>query len=223
MEDIELWLGEVEGSLQSEDYGKDLTSVQNLQKKHSLLESDVASHQDRVDQIKSACDEFIEKEHFDIENIIKKGNGVTSRYENLKPLIDNRRKKLTDSLRVMQLFRDIEDEESWIREKEPIVASNNRGRDLIGVQNLIKKHQAVVAEINNREPKVNGVCEVGVGLIEGGSFMGEEVGKRVERLRSNWGGVREKAEKRARDLEDALLAHQYFADANEAESWMKEK
>src|SRR5687767_12277738 len=49
VEDIEVWLGEVEGALASEDYGKDLTSVQNLQKKHALLESDIASHQDRID------------------------------------------------------------------------------------------------------------------------------------------------------------------------------
>lgn len=37
IEDIELWLSEIEGQLMSEDYGKDLTSVQNLQKKHALL------------------------------------------------------------------------------------------------------------------------------------------------------------------------------------------
>ena len=45
VEDIELWLYEVEGQLASDDYGKDLTSVQNLQKKHALLEADVAAHQ----------------------------------------------------------------------------------------------------------------------------------------------------------------------------------
>ena len=49
--------------------------------------------------------------------------------------------------------RDVEDEEAWIREKEPIVNSTNRGRDLIGVQNLIKKHQASMAEINNHESR----------------------------------------------------------------------
>lgn len=47
MEDIELWLYEVEGHLASDDYGKDLTNVQNLQKKHALLEADVAAHQVR--------------------------------------------------------------------------------------------------------------------------------------------------------------------------------
>ena len=30
-EDVELWMSEIEGQLLSEDYGKDLTSVQNLQ------------------------------------------------------------------------------------------------------------------------------------------------------------------------------------------------
>ena len=45
VEDIELWLYEVEGHLASDDYGKDLTNVQNLQKKHALLEADVAALQ----------------------------------------------------------------------------------------------------------------------------------------------------------------------------------
>ena len=43
-----VWLYEVEGHLASDDYGKDLTNVQNLQKKHALLEADVAAHQVRA-------------------------------------------------------------------------------------------------------------------------------------------------------------------------------
>lgn len=38
-----------------------------------------------------------------------------------------RKQKLLDSLQVQQLFRDIEDEEAWIREKEPVAGSTNRG------------------------------------------------------------------------------------------------
>lgn len=42
-----------------------------------------------------------------------------------------RKQKLADSLRLQQLFRDIEDEETWIREKEPIAASTNRGWSIL--------------------------------------------------------------------------------------------
>ncbi len=54
---------------------------------------------------------------------------------------------MNGSLAVQQLFRDVEDEEAWIREKEPIIASTNRGKDLIGVRNLIKKHQVRKREV----------------------------------------------------------------------------
>jgi len=39
-----------------------------------------------------------------------------------------RRQKLRDALRLQQFYRDVEDEEDWIREKEPIAASANRGQ-----------------------------------------------------------------------------------------------
>lgn len=48
---------------------KDLTSVQNLQKKHTLLEADVASHQDRIEGIKITADQFVDSGHFDADNI----------------------------------------------------------------------------------------------------------------------------------------------------------
>ncbi|KOB75710.1 Alpha Spectrin, partial [Operophtera brumata] len=44
VEDIELWLSE------------DLTSVQNLQKKHALLEADVGSHAERIDAIRTQAE-----------------------------------------------------------------------------------------------------------------------------------------------------------------------
>ena len=49
------------------------------------------------------------------------------RYEALREPMAARKQKLSDSLRLQQLFRDVEDEETWIREKEPIAASTNRG------------------------------------------------------------------------------------------------
>ena len=45
--------------------------------------------------------------------------------------LQRRKQKLHDALRLQQLFRDIEDEDDWIREKEPIAASTNRGFTLV--------------------------------------------------------------------------------------------
>ncbi|XP_014291975.1 spectrin alpha chain isoform X2 [Halyomorpha halys] len=223
VEDIELWFAEIEGQLHSEDYGKDLTSVQNLQKKHALLEADVGAHQDRIEGIRVAASQFVEKGHFDADNIKAKQESVTERYAALQKPMSIRKQKLLDSLQVQQLYRDIEDEEAWIREKEPVAASTNRGRDLIGVQNLMKKHQAVLAEINNHESRIAAVDQAAHQMIEEEHFAMEDIKRRIQELDSHWNQLKEKALQRKQDLEDSLQAHQYFADANEAESWMKEK
>jgi spectrin alpha len=148
---------------------------------------------------------------------------MDNRYRSLMKPMSNRKTRLMDSLAVQQLFRDVEDEEAWIREKEPIINSNNRGRDLIGVQNLIKKHQASMAEINNHESRIDAVSHTAQLMVEDGHFASEDIKSRLSTLHDHWNTLKEKANQRRQDLEDSLQAHQYFADATEAESWMKEK
>lgn len=42
--------------------------------------------------------------------------------------MEARKQKLADALKLQQFLRDVEDEEDWIREKEPIASSTNRGQ-----------------------------------------------------------------------------------------------
>lgn len=60
-----------------------------------------------------------------------------------------RKAKLQDAERLKRFLHDVEDEEAWIREKEPIASSTNTGRDLTGAQNLSKKHQALMVNASN--------------------------------------------------------------------------
>ncbi|KRY71430.1 Spectrin alpha chain [Trichinella pseudospiralis] len=223
VEDIEMWLAEVEAQLMSEDYGKDLISVQNLQKKHSLLECDVNAHAERIEGVGQQAAQFEAAGHFDIGNIRSKEQKLIGRYNALQEPMSRRKAKLAESLRGHQLFRDIEDEFSWIREKEQIADSSNRGRDLIGVQNLIKKHNALMAEIANHEVQINKVVNAGEEIVKEDHFLASEIKAKLTALQDSWKMLKEKANKRSQDLEDSYMAHQYLADANEAESWMSEK
>lgn len=57
--------------LASEDYGKDLASIENLLKKHQLLEADITAHADRVSEMNTQADSLLESGQFDqpeIEN-----------------------------------------------------------------------------------------------------------------------------------------------------------
>lgn len=56
-----------------------------------------------------------------------------------------------------------------------------------------------------------------------GHFAAEDVKAKLNELNQKWESLKSKASQRRQDLEDSLQAQQYFADANEAESWMREK
>lgn len=56
-----------------------------------------------------------------------------------------------------------------------------------------------------------------------GHFAADDVKIKLNELNQKWDSLKAKASQRRQDLEDSLQAQQYFADANEAESWMREK
>lgn len=43
------------------------------------------------------------------------------------------------------------------------------GKDLIGVQNLLKKHQALQAEVSGHEPRIKAVSVKGEAMVEEGT------------------------------------------------------
>ena len=59
IKDFDVWLSEVEGLLASEDYDKDLASVNNLLKKHQLLEADISAHEDCLMDLNSQADSLM--------------------------------------------------------------------------------------------------------------------------------------------------------------------
>ena len=60
-------------------------------------------------------------------------------------------------------------------------------------------------------------------MIQKGHFLAPDIRDKLAQLKDNWRNLKSKAEKRKQDLNDSLQAHQYLADANEADSWMREK
>jgi len=49
--------------------------------------------------------------------------------------------------------------------------STNRGRDLIGVQNLLRKHQGLIGELQSHEAQIRTVCNEGEDMINQGRII----------------------------------------------------
>ena len=78
-------------------------------------------------------------------------------------------------------------------------------------------------ELATHEPRIRRTCNEGEDMIERDHYAANDIKKRIVQLQNKWQTLKDKAQQRKHDLDDSLQAQQYFTDANEAESWMKEK
>lgn len=65
----------------SDDYGKDLASLQNLMKKHQLLEADILAHEERVKDMNNQANALLESDQFDRPIIEERRNSINKRYD----------------------------------------------------------------------------------------------------------------------------------------------
>jgi spectrin alpha len=112
------------------------------------------SHDDRIRDMNEQANSLIESGQFDMKDIDEKRNVINERYNHIKDLAAHRQNILNEANTLHQFFRDIADEESWIKEKKLLVGSDDYGRDLTGVQNLKKKHKRLELELASHEPAI---------------------------------------------------------------------
>ena len=74
---------------------------------------------------------MVNKGHFNADSIGSKKNGLLERYNNLAEPVNKRKQILDDARNYQQFLHDVEDELSWIKEKEPVASSLHTGNTVI--------------------------------------------------------------------------------------------
>ncbi|CAL7939039.1 unnamed protein product [Xylocopa violacea] len=223
LDEFEAWMDEVETQLQSEDHGKDLASVANLLKRHTNLENDVLGHNDACELIKDTAAAYQKSNHFMCDEIQERATVTINRYHSLQEPMQIRRDNLEDAKLLHQFARDVEDEMHWLSEKEPLAASTDLGSSLTTVQRLQKKHQALEAELISREPVVASLVNKATVMLRSGHFAADKIEKLSQELQDKLSHLRDLASVRKLRLLDAVESQMFYAEAAEAEQWIKEK
>ena len=69
---------------------------------------------------------------------------MDSSYKELLDLAAVRRARLEESLALQKFYRDVDEEEIWISEKDTFLSSTDYGRDLNTTVFLLNKHQVTL-------------------------------------------------------------------------------
>uniref|UniRef100_A0A8C5B8H5 Spectrin beta chain n=1 Tax=Gadus morhua TaxID=8049 RepID=A0A8C5B8H5_GADMO len=189
------WLKNLEGKLQSDDYGKDLTSVNILLKKHQMLEHQMDVREKEVQALQSQA-QALTQEDAGLAEVDGQQRQLTDSYSQLQAPLQARRQQLLASKEAHQFNRDLEDEILWMKERMPLATSTDHGKDLPTVQLLIKKNQTLQKEIQGHQPRIDDIQRR------------SQTDRRHDRLAEAWMGEQElhmMSEEKAKDEQSALV------------------
>ncbi|KAJ6667041.1 hypothetical protein lerEdw1_019044 [Lerista edwardsae] len=220
--DLDKWLNGLESQIQSDDYGKDLTSVNILLKKQQMLENQMDVRKKEIEELQSQA-QALSQEGKSTDEVDGKRFIVEKKFMELLEPLTERKAHLLASKEIHQFNRDVEDEILWVGERMPIATSTDHGHNLQTVQLLIKKNQTLQKEIQGHQPRIDDVFERSQNIITDSSLNPEAIQQRLADLQQLWSLLIEETEKRHKRLEESHKAQQYYFDAAEAEAWMSEQ
>ncbi|XP_047997519.1 alpha-actinin, sarcomeric isoform X1 [Leguminivora glycinivorella] len=97
------WTRGKEEMLQSQDFRQcKLQDIKALKKKHEAFESDLAAHQDRVEQIAAIAQELNTLEYHEVASVNARCQRICSQWDRLGALTQRRRQALDDAERVLE-------------------------------------------------------------------------------------------------------------------------
>lgn len=98
---------------------------------------------------------------------------METRFEQLSEKSSSRRQRLLDSNQLFNFFREADEVESWIADKESIAMSDDYGRDIEHVETLLKKFEDFTRDLVTSGERIASLTTQAQTLLDEGHSEGE--------------------------------------------------
>ncbi|XP_009889534.1 PREDICTED: spectrin beta chain, non-erythrocytic 4-like, partial [Charadrius vociferus] len=235
MEEAEAWIREKEQILAAKTWpsagaailaaktcGRDLSSVLTLTNKHKSMLGELGSRRALLHQTMKRGEQILAKKRFSPGGIQEKMREVRLRWKKLEEVTGLHQQRLQEALNFFQFSAETDDLVAWLQDTYRIVSSDDFGHDDYSTQALLRKHRAVVEEVEKHRAAVLALRKQ-LALLAPEHRQGVDVQIRVVEVEQLYGEVAEVAVLRQQWLQDALAVYRMFSEVHACEVWVDEK
>ncbi|XP_060941485.1 spectrin family protein isoform X1 [Limanda limanda] len=223
----ETWLSENQRLVSQDNFGTDLGAVEAATRKHEAIETDIGAYWERVAAVEAVAKELEAEGYHDVRRVIARRDNVLRLWEYLKELLVARRERLHAHRDLQRLFQEMCYIMDWTADMKSRLQSQDNGKHLHDVLDLLQKHNLVEADISAQAERIKAVqgaaqrftsyeqaykpCEPGL------------VGEKVDLLGQAYEELGQLALKRRERLEDSRRLWQFMWDVGEEAAWIREQ
>merc|ERR1712156_1351128 len=217
------WIQEKEDAVSIDDVGKDLRSVQALQRKHEGLERDLAALGERIDNLEEGGEKLAKNHPEAAQDIADRKAEILKDWVQLKQVATERKEKLLDSYDFQRFLSDFRDLMAWISNMKSLINSEEMATDVTVAEALLERHQEHRTEIDARAGTFQAFELFGQQLLQANHYASTEVQDRLDSIKE----ARQDLEKawiaRRMQLDQCLELQLFYRDCEQAESWMSSR
>ncbi|KAM9146829.1 spectrin beta chain, erythrocytic isoform 2-T3 [Pangshura tecta] len=219
------WMDEMKARLLSPEFGKHLLEAEDLLQKHKLLEADMARQAEKVRAVSAAALAFANGDGYrpcDPKVIRNRVSHLELCHQELLAMAAERKARLEQSKRLWKFFWELDEAESWIKEKEQIYSSLDYGKDLTSLLILQRKHKAFEDELRGLGARLHQTVQDGEDMVAQKHFGSSKIRGRTEEVKALWAQLQELASFRKKNLQDAESFFQFQVDADDLKAWLQD-
>ncbi|XP_073649739.1 alpha-actinin-2 isoform X3 [Tursiops truncatus] len=243
----ETWAYGKEQILLQKDYeSASLTEVRALLRKHEAFESDLAAHQDRVEQIAAIAQELNELDYHDAVNINDRCQKICDQWDRLGTLTQKRREALERTEKLLETIDQLHLEfakraapfNNWMEGAMEDLQDMFIVHSIEEIQSLITAHEqfkATLPEADSERQSILAIQNEVEKVIQSYSIRISSSNPystvTVDEIRSKWDKVKQLVPIRDQSLQEELarqhanerLRRQFAAQANAIGPWIQNK
>uniref|UniRef100_A0A8C6XYI8 Spectrin beta chain n=1 Tax=Naja naja TaxID=35670 RepID=A0A8C6XYI8_NAJNA len=221
------WIEEMKVKLSSPETGKHLLEAEDLLQKHKLMEADMAIQAEKIHAVNAAALKFANGDGkcyqpCDPKIIRDRVNLLELYCQELIALAAKRKARLDQSKRQWKFFWELDEAESWIREKEQIYSSLDYGKDLTSILILQRKHKTFEDELRGLGAHLKQIVKEGESMVAEKHFGASKIRSRIEEVKALWSQLQDLAAFRKKNLHDAESFFQFQVDADDLMAWLQD-
>uniref|UniRef100_F1KPP4 Spectrin beta chain n=1 Tax=Ascaris suum TaxID=6253 RepID=F1KPP4_ASCSU len=204
-----------------EELGRDSSSVGALKRKHQNFLKDIEAIGQQVAQIEKDAAEL--RDAYAGDKAVEIGTReaeVAKAWRQLRAMCDSRSQKLGDTSDLFKFMNMVRDLLVWMDEVKREMNTQERPKDVSGVELLMNNHQSLKAEIDAREENFNICISLGRDLLNRKHYASSEIEKKLIKLTTERAEMMRRWEDRWEYLQLILEVYQFARDAAVAESWL---
>ncbi|XP_017882681.1 spectrin beta chain isoform X5 [Ceratina calcarata] len=224
VEDEKLWIGEKMPQATSTEYGNSLFNVHTLKKKNQSLRTEIENHEPRINLVCNNGQKLIDEGHEDSPEFQTLISELTEKWRELKDAVDDRNKHLLQNEKAQQYFFDATEAESWMSEQELYMMVEDRGKDEISAQNLMKKHESLEHAVEDYAETIRQLGETSRQLINDQRHpLADQIAVKQSQVDKLYAGLKDLAGERRAKLDEALQLFMLNREVDDLEQWIAER